>query len=52
MYIREVFTFPLSVLGESVDLSSMNYTVLIFTNSAVVILVLFIAKLIDRKSAN
>jgi len=52
MYIREIFTFPLSVLGESVDLSSIHYVGLIFINSAVVILVLFLAKLIGRKSAN
>lgn len=52
MYIREIFTFPLSVLGESVDLSSIHYVGLIFINSAVVILVLFLAKLIGRESAN
>jgi hypothetical protein len=52
MYIREIFTFPLSVLGESVDLRSIYYVGLIFINSAVVILVLFLAKLIGRESAN
>jgi hypothetical protein len=52
MYIREIFTFPLSVLGESVDLNSIHYVVLIFINSAVVILVLFFANFMERKNAN
>jgi hypothetical protein len=52
MYLREIFTLPLSVLGEGVDLSSIHYAALIFINSTVVILVLFLAKLIGRKSAH